>query len=461
MSREEVQISDLEPSIIGEDVTKYAIQIRGVDGNGNEGPWSTILEYESPELLPSLQSDNYVEGQSGWFLDNDGTFEVNDGFIRGTLQSANYVTGVSGWALDQSGVVEFDQGVFRGALQIGTNTFRVDSNGNLSIGGSSASNAPFRVNTNGQILAMSIDGDFIQSRSIRANRIRAGVITANEISSNYIYSNTIDADQITAGTLNANNVTITGTLSAVTLNGVTGTFAGNLTASITTANAVRSAGYFSRVGGNTSLTSDGSLAVAAFGSSLTIGSSGILQLTSSGRITIDSNSSLSTRITGANFEVNSFSNFTGASFSQLVNFTGAKFSQLVDFDATIRNGGMTTSATGANVIAAGTAFVLRRESSSIRYKKNVRSAAKIENLLNARPVHFDTKDQEEDEIEEKNIYGAIAEEFEELGLRDLILYNQNNEPESIRYSHIGLAVIPYVKELYDRIEELERRLDGN
>jgi hypothetical protein len=436
MSREEVQISDLEPSIIGEDVTKYAIQIRGVDGSGNEGPWSTILEYESPELLPSLQSDNYVEGQSGWFLDNDGTFEVNDGFIRGTLQSANYVPGASGWALDQSGVVEFDQGVFRGALQIGTNTFRVDSNGNLSIGGSSPSNAPFRVNTNGQILAMSIDGDFIQantitstqiaantiraneirSGTITANEIRSGTITANEIASDYIYTNTLVASQInsgtldpvripnlsaakiTSGTLNANNVTISGTLSAVTLNGVSGTFAGNLTSSLTIANTIQ-----------------------------------VNRIVSSGNLELRGAVDASDEISG-NVRVRGSTINLETSMLRLPVEIGSNSGSFLVLDSNNR---------------------IRRSSSSIRYKENVRPVEKINNLLSIKPVLFDYKE----DLGTKNVFGAIAEDFNDLGLESLVYY-LNGQPEAVFYDKIGLALIPYVKELYDKIEELERRLDG-
>ncbi len=442
MSREEVQINDLEPSIIGEDVTRHAIQIRGVDGNGNEGPWSTILVYESPELLPSLQSNNYVPDQSGWLLDNDGTFEVNDGFIRGTLQSSNYVSGVSGWALDQNGVVEFQDGEFRGALRIGTNTFNVDSNGNMFIGGSTFNNSPFAVNTSGQIVSASLTTSMITSGTFAAVRIpnlEASKITSGTFDPVLIPN--LSADKITTGTLNANNVTISGQLSSVTL-------------------AIGSGSNSFRIDSSGNI----SLGGTNFNNAVfTVSNTG--NVVSTGRIDVEGGGRLGAALgIITDLSVDFIEVVERSVIPRVFNFdiSGTLVvGGLSTYNGTLRNPGMTTAATGANVIVAGTQFVFRRESSSIRYKKNIRTADRVTNLLEVRPVYFDPKDQEEDETPQKDIYGAIAEEFDDLGLNSLVQYNEKNQPESIRYSHIGLALIPYVKELYDRMEELERRLDGS
>ena len=463
--REEIQITDLEPSIEGGEDIKYVVQIRGIDGTGRPGPWSEPLEFNSPQQIPSLESFNYVPGEDGWKLDNDGTFEVNDAFIRGELQSSNYQEGVEGWILKNTGDVEFSNGEFRGSLKIGQNTFNVDPNGNLFIGGSTFNNSPFAVNTNGQIAAMSISGNFIEantitasqiasntitagqiaantitasqiaSNTIRANEIRAGTITANEIASDYVYAGAIDADQITTGTLNADNVTISGTLSAVTLDGVTGSFSGSLTATVTQANSINTPIVGSPSGESLSL----------------IGSSGATLL-GRGMVLISSSQQNITLLAGGG-DVN-------ISQSNLRINGSLRVDALADFETTIRNKGMFTG-TGVNVVAAGTAFVLRRESSSIRYKENIRDAEKLPNLLKVRPVIFDFKKPEDEETQQdKDVYGAIAEELHDLGLSELVYY-LDGQPETIQYKNIGLALIPYVKELYDRIEELERKLNGN
>lgn len=453
-NREEIQITDLEPSIEGGQDIEYLVQIRGIDATGRPGPWSEELKFTSPQQIPSLQSSNYVPDEDGWRLDNDGTFEVNDGTIRGTLESSNYAPDVSGWRLSPNGFAEFGDGLFRGALRIGQNTFNVDPEGNLFIGGSSPGTAPFSVDTNGNILAMSIDAGLINAGTIGANVVYAGTIIATQISSGTINGQRIpnlnaskitagefdpvripnlDAGKITAGTLNANNVTISGTLSAVTLSGVSGTFSGNLTASVTQANGVRTSTITSPSGSNLSIVGVSSSMSLTASNNITILPLGNLNINAGGSINIQKSASISGGIT---------------------------VSSISDFNSTIRNAGMLTS-TGVNVVAAGSAFVLRRESSSIKYKENVREAQKLPNILDIKPVLFDFKDlPEQEEESEKNVYGAIAEDVHNLGLSQLVYY-LDGEPETIHYKNIGLALIPYVKELYDRIDELERKVNGS
>lgn len=433
MAREQIQINDLEPSIIGEDVTRYAIQIRGVDGNGNEGPWSTILEYESPELLPSLQSSNYVEGEEGWFLDNDGTFEVNDGFIRGTLQSANYIPNTSGWALDVGGNVEFSSGLFRGALQIGQNTFNVDSNGNLFIGGSTFNNSPFAVNTNGQIQAMEISANFITAGEINADVVYAGTIIASQI-----VSGTINGQRIP--NLNASKIT-SGTFDAVRIP--------NLQASI-----------------------------------ITSGTFAAVRIPNLSANKITSGTMSANRISGGT--INGIfitgSSISGTSITSPTNIVatgyavGSNNQSLYSLACTINQGLVVGSLTSTNTLrvrslpsGAGTNIVatgggdFRFQSSSIRYKENIRNADKMENLLEINPVLFDYKKTscgEERDFSQMNIYGLIAEDVHDLGLNSLLYYSED-KPESVSYDRIGLALIPYVKELYGRIEQLEEQLNGS
>jgi hypothetical protein len=445
--REEIQITDLEPSFEGGEDIEYVVQIRGIDAQGRPGPWSEELKFTSPQQIPSLQSFNYIPGEAGWRLDNDGTFDVNDAFIRGTLQSSNFTQGLSGWRLREDGFAEFSSGIFRGALQIGSNTFNVDSNGNMFIGGTTLANSPFAVDTNGNILAASLTASMITSGTlapVRIPNLDAGKITAGTLGANVVYAGTIVASQIisgtingaripnldaekidsgtfdpvripnlsankiTTGTLNANNVTIEGSLSAVTLSGVSGTFSGSLTASVTQANVI---GNFS--GSNLSINASGS------GRSLNLFAGANVVAQPSGNVNL----------------------FPGGN----INLTAGNNTTL-----SVPTGTGTTV-----VVASGNA--LRRSTSSIKYKENIRKAPRLNNLLDVQPVYFNFKNAEDDT--QRNVYGVIAEEVDSLGLKELIYYNEG-EPESVHYSDIGLALIPYVKELYDRIEELERKING-
>lgn len=54
--------------------------------------------------------------------------------------------------------------------------------------------------------------------------------------------------------------------------------------------------------------------------------------------------------------------------------------------------------------------------------------------------------------------GAIAEDLHEAGLGALVSYTADGEPESIMYDRIGAVLIPVVRELRDRVDELETTL---
>ena len=55
-------------------------------------------------------------------------------------------------------------------------------------------------------------------------------------------------------------------------------------------------------------------------------------------------------------------------------------------------------------------------------------------------------------------YGAIAEQVDELGLSELVFYDAFGRPDALRYELFGVALIPIVRSLRDRIESLEAQL---
>ena len=486
-NREEIQITDLEPSIEGGDDVEYIVQIRGIDATGRPGPWSDELKFTSPQQIPSLQSFNYVPGTGGWRLDNDGSFEVNDGTIRGTLESVNYVPDVSGWRLSPNGFAEFGTGIFRGALRIGQNTFNVDPSGNLYIGGTTPQNAPFSVDTNGQILAMDIDAGLITAGQIGANVVYAGQIFANQVSSaqgpfSDVLIPNLSANKITTGTLNANNVTISGTLSAVTLSGVGGTFSGNLTAATTTANGINTAS----LGADSVIARQTNLSIGAVGGTLTVSAD---SLNFNGVPTFNSS------LQATAFRL-------GTTFPQIDTISGGhvriratgRFDMKADGGFRLEDGGIignNRNATGFNTVTASTfegtgtnfGFQIRGQltplsgsttvwirtstpnqwfwaynSSSIKYKEDVHPAPKLDNILNLSPILY--KDKYDEDENRPVHYGLIAEEVHDAGVFDLVEYREG-EPENVKYDKIGVALIPYVKELYDRIEQLEEQLNGS
>lgn len=327
-----------------------------------------------------LRSENYIPGVAGWNFDLDGNAELNNVTVRGTIEA---------------------NGVFAGSLDAAT---------------VNAINLTASQITSGTLAAVRIP-------NLSADKITSGTFSPVRIpnlSTDKITSGTFDpvripnlsANKITTGTLNANNVTISGTLSAVTLSGVGGSFSGSLTAGVTQANALRTASITSPSGTN--------ISIVGVGSSLGMSASGNITLFPVGQLRFSAGDEI-------------------------------QFNTNVYYRANPTVSGLT-----ANVHMGTSNGLLRRITSSIRYKKNVRDAGKLPNLLDLRTVYFKAKNplQGEDDPNEEH-YGVIAEEADALGLSDLVVYNEDSQPESVAFSHFGIALIPYVRDLEERVSALE------
>jgi hypothetical protein len=72
MARQSVQVAGLEPSTLN-NTARYAIQIRGVDSNGNYGPWSQVFLFDSGTDLPFDIDEGVEEVQAGDLLFYTGT----------------------------------------------------------------------------------------------------------------------------------------------------------------------------------------------------------------------------------------------------------------------------------------------------------------------------------------------------------------------------------------------------
>lgn len=374
-----------------------------------------------------LRSENYVPGVSGWSFNLAGDAELNSAFIRGTLVAADGLF---------SGNLQAAGGTFTGNLSAAGGTFA----GNLQAAGGTFSGTL----SAGTINAINITASQITSGTldpVRIPNLSASIITSGtfdpvripNLAASIITSGTFDpvripnlsADKITTGTLNANNVTISGTLSAVTLSGVGGTFSGDLSASITAANAVRSGRFLSPSGLGTQLLSGVPAQDLPSGTVRVWGSQNLELISGTGNVTLGLASPSATAEISANSRIFYRSN-------------------------------PTVSGLTANVHMGDTTGLLRRITSSIRYKKDVRDAAKLPNLLDLRTVYFKAKyPLEGEDNPNREHYGVIAEEVDALGLSDLVVYNEKNQPESVAFSHFGIALIPYVKDLEERVSALE------
>lgn len=142
----------------------------------------------------TIESDNYSAGSTGWTIRKqdtgypNGFIEISDAVIRGNVTATtgdiggwtigsnkltagnleldggnttikgNYTSGSQGFILNNDGTVEFNNGTFRGAItgatiDIGSNAFQVNSSGQLHMGNAVFGSSPFRVDTDGTLVA--------------------------------------------------------------------------------------------------------------------------------------------------------------------------------------------------------------------------------------------------------------------------------------------------------------------
>ncbi|WP_273752809.1 phage tail spike protein [Leuconostoc mesenteroides] len=116
----------------------------------------------------------------------------------------------------------------------------------------------------------------------------------------------------------------------------------------------------------------------------------------------------------------------------------------------------TTSGSANVVVKADGAIV--RSSSARKYKLDIKNNIPIDDSLKLIEVPLSTwvdKHEHEENGSNERYFGMIAEDLRDAGLEYLVQYGEDNEVEGINYDRVALLLIPLVKELKERIEELE------
>lgn len=101
---------------------------------------------------------------------------------------------------------------------------------------------------------------------------------------------------------------------------------------------------------------------------------------------------------------------------------------------------------------------LYRASSARKYKLDIKNNIPIDDSLKLIDVPLSTwvdKHEHEENGSNERYFGMIAEDLRDAGLEYLVQYGEANEVEGINYDRVALLLIPLVKELRERIEELE------
>ncbi len=107
--------------------------------------------------------------------------------------------------------------------------------------------------------------------------------------------------------------------------------------------------------------------------------------------------------------------------------------------------------TGTAVLCS-TAGQLGTVASSERYKENIEEMPQDISVLNLRPIKFNYKSDEDKTTQ----YGLLAEDVDKQ-FPYLCFYNEDNQPESVKYHELCTFLLHEVQKLNRRIEQLESK----
>jgi hypothetical protein len=118
-----------------------------------------------------------------------------------------------------------------------------------------------------------------------------------------------------------------------------------------------------------------------------------------------------------------------------------------------------TTSASANCFIDPSDGRLWRSTSSERYKQDIEDLdVDIEAVLAIRPRTWrDRSEVEANPDTTRRYVGAIAEELDELGggLEQFVVYDDQGRPDAIAYDRVTVALIATVRDLADRVKELE------
>lgn len=97
---------------------------------------------------------------------------------------------------------------------------------------------------------------------------------------------------------------------------------------------------------------------------------------------------------------------------------------------------------------------LTYDTSSMRYKENIREyqLPNPETLLCVEPKQYKRKDTGCEEV------GYIAEDLDGLGLRPLVIYDEQNRPDAINRKNMVMYLVEIIKQQEHRIKQLEKEM---
>lgn len=110
------------------------------------------------------------------------------------------------------------------------------------------------------------------------------------------------------------------------------------------------------------------------------------------------------------------------------------------------------------ITSAGT---LGRVTSARKYKTEITKpqevVEKAEKILQIEPAQWKDKAEIKTHGDSKIYHGFIADEFHDLGLTEVVQYNDDGEVEGLSYDRLTIYLLPLIKNLYKEIAELKSK----
>ena len=96
--------------------------------------------------------------------------------------------------------------------------------------------------------------------------------------------------------------------------------------------------------------------------------------------------------------------------------------------------------------------LVTKSTSSLKYKKDITPLSHgLEDVLKLRPITYVQKDSTDNKI----VGGLIAEEVDEIGLREFVVYADDGKPDALGYANMVALAFKAIQELNVKIEDLK------
>jgi len=102
-----------------------------------------------------------------------------------------------------------------------------------------------------------------------------------------------------------------------------------------------------------------------------------------------------------------------------------------------------TTATSANLVVASDGF-LARSTSARKYKQDIRDLESID-ISKFRPVRYKSKSANDDQT--KDHFGIIADEVDEVGIKELVTYGTSGQVEGFQYERLTVVLLKELQTL--------------